>query len=92
MVDLTPTQRFLFNQLQQERTAIPVGESTTTSNSLQVKPCKVKFSEKFSKLLQEANDIFESDYHSLIFEKEEITGPNVQTMIKELNERNYQKN
>ena len=42
--DLTPTQRFLLNQAQQERIAIAVGESgATTSMPLQVKPHKVKF-------------------------------------------------
>ena len=48
--DLTPTQRFLFNKPQQERIAIAVGESTTTSMLLQVKPHKVKFSEKLNKV------------------------------------------
>ena len=85
--DLTPTQRFLLNQAQQERIAIAVGESgATTSMPLQVKPHKVKFSEKLNKVFPEANDIFESDYQLSILEKEEITVPNIQTMIKELNE------
>ena len=48
--DLTPTQRFLFNQPQQEKIAIAVGERATTSTSLQVKPRKVKFSEKLNKV------------------------------------------
>ena len=85
--NLTPTQRFLFNQPQQERIAIAVGESgATTSTLLQVKPCKVKFSEKLNKVFPKTNDMFESDYQPSILEKEEITVPNVQTMVKELND------
>ena len=37
-------------------------------------------------MFPEANDIFESDYQPSILEKGKITVPNVQTMIKELNE------
>ena len=85
--DLTSTQRFLLNQAQQERIAIAVGESgATMSMPLQVKSHKVKFSEKLNKVFLEANDVFESDYQLSILEKEEITVPNIQTMIKELNE------
>ena len=56
------------------------------SMPLQVKPFKVKFSGKLNKVFPEANDIFELDYQLSILEKEEVTVPNVQTMIKELNE------
>ena len=85
--NLTPTQRFLLNQPKQERIAIAVGESgATTSTLLQVKLCKVKFSEKLNKVFPKTNDMFESDYQQSILEKEEITVPNVQTMVKELND------
>ena len=64
--DLTPTQRFLFDQPQ--RTAVAVGtNNAATSMPLQEK--KVRFSENLSKVFPEANDIFESDNQPKIFKK-----------------------
>ena len=84
---LTPIQRFLLNQPKQERISTAVGESNATmSMPLQVKLHQVKFSAKPHKGFSKANNIFESDYQPSILEKEEITVPNVQMMIKELNE------
>ena len=68
--NLMPTQRFFLNQPQ--RTAVVVGtNNAATSMPLQEK--KVRFSENLSKVLPEANDIFESDHQTKILEKEEIT-------------------
>ena len=75
--NLTPTQVFLLNQPQRERTAIAVGESVTTSKPLQVKPRKVKFSENLNKVFSKVNDIFESCYQPSILKKEKITVLNI---------------
>ena len=80
---LTPTQRFLLDQLQ--RTAVAVGtNNAATTMPLQEK--KVRFSKNLSKVFPEANDMFESDHQPKITDKEEITVSNVQSIIKELND------
>ena len=68
--NLMATQRFFLDQPQ--RTAVAVGtNNAATSMPLQEK--KVRFSENLSKVLPEANDIFESDHQTKILEKEEMT-------------------